>query len=81
MSIKKDDLDHPASAFWAPGVSTENLAGGRQQHFESVRNAVGFVMEKLAPIEQSTAFIQTDARSYRIEEIREIYASADFKGS
>jgi hypothetical protein len=68
-----------ATAFWhstamfAPqphGV----ILRGRDRQFESVENAVTFVMEKLDPRDRATAMIQTDNRHIHLADIEAIYA-------
>jgi hypothetical protein len=68
-----------ATAFWH---STAMLASqphgkilrGRDRQFESVENAVKFVMEKLDPGDRATVMIQTDNRSIHLADIEAIYA-------
>jgi hypothetical protein len=73
-------LDGQATAFWIrhQDISIAQPAGGQRRHFESLRNAVSFVMEKLTELEQGTAMVTADFCVYRIKEIREIYEGADF---
>jgi len=68
-----------ATAFWH---STAMLAAqphakisrGRDRQFESIENAVKFVMENLDPGDRATAMIQTDNRSIHLADIEAIYA-------
>jgi hypothetical protein len=67
-----------ATVFWH---STEMLrpehhskiSRGRDRKFESVENAVRFVMESLSAGDRSTAMIQTDQRSIHLADIEAIY--------
>ena len=74
----------PADVHWFSEQrvsSVTPLTDGRSKPFESVREAVRFVMEKLTAPERMTAFIQTDEDHYSIEDIEEAYASPDFEAS
>jgi hypothetical protein len=74
-------LDHQATAVWG-GLTDEHgasfSASGRRD-FETLKEAIRFVIENLASYDQKTAFIQTDSKYYPIEKIRKIYESAEFK--
>ena len=81
--MKADDLDQPAKAFWIPGdIISEHFSRGDDRHFVSLRAAILFVMEELPSFERGTASIHIDDSPgrYGIEEIQEIYKSAEFKG-
>jgi hypothetical protein len=73
------NLDRPATAHWMETVSEK--PSGMSTPFESVANAVRFVMEDLLLPYRESAFIETldGADRYGIEEIAKIYASDDFK--
>jgi hypothetical protein len=67
-----------ATAFWhSTAMFTPEhhavISRGRDRQFESVENAVRFVMEKLDPRDRSTAMIQTDSRSIHLADIEAIY--------
>jgi hypothetical protein len=49
--------------------------GGRDCKFESVENAVRFVMEELSDEDRATAIIQTDNETIHIENIQKMYAA------
>jgi hypothetical protein len=68
-----------ATVFWYP-PSTDPTPGskvihGKERMFESVENAVVFVMETLPEQHRDTAMIQTDHRSIHQPDIEGIYAS------
>ncbi len=69
------NLDSQATAFWLIGPV------GDSKSFESLRNAIRFVMEDLKEPLRGTAYIDPDDGSahYEIAEIREIYASDEYK--
>jgi hypothetical protein len=75
------NLDEAATVLWTrhQDISATNVTGGSQRQFDSLRNAVRFVIEELPDLEKDTAFVQTHERSYPIAEIQEIYARADFR--
>jgi hypothetical protein len=50
------------------------ISRGRGRQFESVENAVRFVMEKLDPSDRATAMIQTDNRPIHLDDIQAINA-------
>jgi hypothetical protein len=76
------NFDQPARAYWSPVIDAAGrpLASGGERDFETLRDAVLFVMEKLAWLDQTAAFIQTDRVDghYPIETIKQIYQSAEF---
>jgi hypothetical protein len=49
------------------------ISRGRDRQFESVENAVRFVMETLSDGDRATAMIQTDNRSIHLDDIVAIY--------
>jgi hypothetical protein len=49
------------------------ISRGRDRKFESVENAVRFIMESLSAGDRSTAMIQTDQRSIQLPDIEAIY--------
>jgi hypothetical protein len=68
----------PALAMWhtledAVQNPETKIFSGEQRTFESVENAVLFVMETLSPANRATAMIQTDSRSIDSAEIEAIY--------
>jgi hypothetical protein len=75
------NFEQPADVHWfgeQQVASVAALSDGRRQSFESVREAVRFVMEKLTATEKMSAFIQTDEEHYSIEDIEAAYESPDF---
>ena len=72
------ELDEQASANWLliPEHGYENnvFYRGDNRQFESVRNAIRFVMEVLPDQQRPTADIETEAgRVYKIDEIAKLY--------
>ena len=71
-------MTEAATVFWYPQAlrKSADSAGkldGRDRKFESVENAVAFVMEKLSATERGTSVIMTDSRSIYPMDIRSIY--------
>ena len=64
-----------ATVCWFPPVVAGQVVSGRDRTFQSVDNAVTFVMEELQETERATAYIATDSREIEIEEIRRMYAA------
>ena len=67
-----------ATAFWHPvemreAVKGSKILGGKERAFESVENAVRFIMEDLSDSDRGTAMIQTDGRSIHIADIEKMY--------
>jgi len=72
--IEKIALDQPANAMWIPEIGPPGMIGGGEtRHFDSVDNAVRFVMEELLFEVRATAWITTDEGALPIERIEEIY--------
>jgi hypothetical protein len=59
-------LDQPADALWIAG-------GGERQSFDSVRDAVRFVMDQLAPAERASAWIRTHDGFLDARQIEQLY--------
>ncbi len=58
----------------------DNEGGGESKIFESLENAIRFVMVDLVEPYRSTASVDSnDGGHYSIEEIRDIYASEEYK--
>ena len=51
------------------------LWNGNEKKFESVENAVIFVMESLSAADQATVMVQTDTRALGLTEIESVYDS------
>jgi hypothetical protein len=69
-------IDQAANALWissADLAAAGRIGGGRTRHFESVLNAVRFIMEELGPADRATAWITTDEGRITMEEIEAIY--------
>jgi hypothetical protein len=74
------DLNQPANALWTPAggfAPPGQIGGGQTRAFESVSNAVRFVMEELSPDDRSTAWITTDQGSLRPQEIQALYEASN----
>jgi hypothetical protein len=75
-------MSEAAKVFWivAPEMATVKpgralwWSGDRQRQFESLENAVRFVMESLPDCDRSTAMIQTDNASIQYGDIERIHA-------
>jgi hypothetical protein len=77
------DLNQPANALWIPagGVAPSGqIGGGQSRSFESVSNAVKFVMEELSPADRSTAWLTTDQGSLTLSEIQALYEAGRSQG-
>jgi hypothetical protein len=59
-------LDQPASVFWLEGAP-------RRQSFDSVTDAVRFVMDDLAEHLRASAWIRIESSSLMIEQIEQLY--------
>jgi len=55
--------------------------GGRDRKFESVENAVTFVMEKLSATERGTSMIMTHSRSIYPMDMKRIYEGLKMRKS
>lgn len=71
-------MTEAATVFWQPTEMIKATPGakimrGKDRKFESVENAVTFVMETLSEHDRGTAMIQTDQRSIHPPDIRAIY--------
>ena len=71
-------LDQAAKVAWIETGQIKRHSGdlikGSSREFESVRNAVLFVMETIAPNSRHTAMILTDGATLYPAEIEAIYA-------
>lgn len=76
------DLDQAATVTWLVMDETQEAASNqplfvkqsREKKFESVTNAVVFVMEKLSTSNRATAMIHTDAREIQMPETEVLYS-------
>jgi hypothetical protein len=77
MMAINDDLDVQATAFWIlvpEGPKNADYFPGDTRPFETVRNAIVFVMEELPRHQRGTAEITTDhGKTYSIDEIVDAY--------
>jgi hypothetical protein len=75
-------MTEAATVFWysiemfEPEIHA-TISRGRDRKFESVENAVRFVMETLPDEDRATAIIQTDIRSIQIDDIVAIYGGLE----
>jgi hypothetical protein len=72
-------LDQAAKVIWnevtmRPVTLGKKIDTSATRDFESVPNAVRFVMEKLSPSERATAMIQTDEAGLLTGEIEVLYS-------
>jgi hypothetical protein len=79
MDLANFDLNQPATVHWfatppPPGTDT---FGGETRHFESVTDAIRFVMEELTEAPHASAWITTDAGSLTLVEITLLYSKLD----
>jgi hypothetical protein len=65
------NLNSPATAFWLDPQRD-------RKSFDSLREAIQFVMEVLEERFRWTAFIQTDGGHYDLEAIQEIYDGDEY---
>jgi hypothetical protein len=77
-------MTEAATVFWHPAEMIKSTPGakimhGRERKFESVENAVTFVMENLSEHDRGTAMIQTDQRSIHPPDIKAIYEGSKKK--
>jgi hypothetical protein len=71
-------MSEAATVFWTPFRMTdrtlgEPIVGERNRKFESVENALTFVMENLSWVDRQTVLIQTDYGSLHLPDIEERY--------
>jgi hypothetical protein len=71
-------MSEAATVFWTPFRMTdrkfgEPIVGEQNRKFESVENALTFVMENLSRVDRQTALIQTDYGSLHLADIEERY--------
>jgi hypothetical protein len=84
--MAENELDEQASANWLlipeHGYESNVIYGGSNRPFESVRNAIRFLMEDLPGQQRPTAEIRTEAgQVYKIDEIAKLYRGPEFKKS
>jgi hypothetical protein len=73
-------MSEAATAFWipAPAMVATNpgqpiFHRGKDRQFESIENAVKFVMEELSDRDRPTAMIQTDSASIEYRDIERMH--------
>jgi hypothetical protein len=79
MDLANFDLNQPATGHWfatppPPGTDT---FGGETRHFDSVTDAIRFVMEELTEAPHASAWITTGAGSLTLDEITILYSKLD----
>jgi hypothetical protein len=69
------DLEQPADVHWIPVdlMPPQEIGGGKELHFATLREAVWFVMEDLPPRDRASAQIMSRDRSLQIEEIGSLF--------
>ena len=75
---KERDMSEAATVLWFPSVTTNPIARivihkGEERHFESLENAVRFVMKELSEETRLAAMIQTDRASYDYSDFERLY--------
>jgi hypothetical protein len=75
------NLNAPADVLWPVDLSPNRVVGSERRSFESLHNAVRFVMEALEAQYRPFAAITVDGQPGLIEheEINGIYASEEYK--
>ena len=79
-------MTEAATVFWysqeikKPADGSKKF-GGRDRKFESVENAVTFVMEKLSATERGTSMIMTHSRSIYPMDMKRIYEGLKMRKS
>jgi hypothetical protein len=65
------DLDQPADVHWIPVdlMPPQEIGGGKEVHFATLREAVWFVMEDLPSRDRMSAHITSMDRSLDFDEI------------
>jgi hypothetical protein len=73
-------MTETATALWfhvaAPSADGNIHSEGRDCKFESVENAVRFVMEELSEADRATAVIQTDSGAIPLADIEKMYRTS-----
>ena len=65
-------MTETATAYWFQTATAE----GSYIKFESLENAVRFIMQELSEADRSTAFIQTDDGDIYLDDIQKMYAAS-----
>jgi hypothetical protein len=76
VATRNTDLEQTADVHWLP-VDTrpaQGASGGDKRRFESLRDAILFVMETLTPSDRAVAWIALDRGLLEIEEIERLYS-------
>lgn len=73
------DLDEPADVYWPENLSSDVVRGAHKRSCETLAEAVKFIMETLPEGFRSVAYIAAADKHLRLDEIRALYDSADYK--
>jgi hypothetical protein len=73
------DLDEPADVHYRQDLTSDVERGKETKPFETIIEAVRFVMETLAEPLRPSAYIVTPEKRLEQEDIRAIYESAEYK--
>ena len=73
------DLDEPAEVTWIPVdlMPPEELGGGPQRHFSTLRAAVSFVMQDLPPRDRRAASIMLRDGPIELDQIEKLYRALE----
>jgi hypothetical protein len=72
---QKTKLDFPADVHWVPADRIAEAGpdwGGNQRHFESLRQAIEFVMQGLTIADRANVWIATDDGNLMVEQIEQL---------
>jgi hypothetical protein len=69
------DLEQSANVHWIPVdlMPPQEIGGGQERHFATLREALWFVMEDLPPRDRVGAHITSGDRSLDIEDIGSLF--------
>jgi capsular polysaccharide biosynthesis protein len=77
------DLDEPADVHWPDDMAPNAVRGAHTRSFETIAEAVRFVMETLPETFRTSAYIAATDKRLGYPEVQAIYQSdqyRDFKG-
>jgi hypothetical protein len=78
MDLANFDLNQPATVLWIDHPAPEGeVAGAPTRHFESVTDAIRFVMEELTEAPHASAWIAIDAGTLTLDEITILYSKLE----
>jgi hypothetical protein len=72
---QKTKLDFPADVHWVPADRIAEAGpdwGGNQRHFESLRQAIEFVMQGLTIADRANVWIATEDGNLMVEQIEQL---------